>query len=154
MDSINKDEEKYTLTEAMLKLAPYIQQLVPLDCSIAVTDREKFLIDRMAKDFKMESNEGKLIPVGSGVSKAIQSGKTQQTILSKEVYGIPFKSVSVPVCDEKKNIVGVFAIGLSFKTEETLKEAAHSFASTMRRLLPPPRSYPLRHRNLFPRWKN
>ncbi|MGI6328648.1 MAG: methyl-accepting chemotaxis protein [Dethiobacteria bacterium] len=130
MDPKNKDEERYTLIEAMLKLAPYIQQLVPFDCSIAVTDREKFLIDRMAKDFELECNEGKPIPKRSGISKAIQSGKVQHTILPKEVYGIPFKSVTVPVTDEKGNIVGVFAIGLSMKTEETLKEAAHSFAST------------------------
>ena len=141
MDPKNKDEERYTLIEAMLKLAPYIQQLVPFDCSIAVTDREKFLIDRMAKDFELECNEGKPIPKRSGISKAIQSGKVQHTILPKEVYGIPFKSVTVPVTDEKGNIVGVFAIGLSMKTEETLKEAAHSLLQPMRRLLPLPRSF-------------
>ena len=140
MDPKNKDEERYTLIEAMLKLAPYIQQLVPFDCSIAVTDREKFLIDRMAKDFELECNEGKPIPKRSGISKAIQSGKVQHTILPKEVYGIPFKSVTVPVTDEKGNIVGVFA-GLSMKTEETLKEAAHSLLQPMRRLLPLPRSF-------------
>ncbi len=129
MDSTNKDE-RYTLIEAMLKLAPYIQQLVPLDCSLAVSDREMFLLDCMAKDFELECNTGKPIPRGGGLSKAIQSGEIQQTTLPKEVYGVPFKSVSVPVHDENNHIVGAFAIGMSLKTEETLKGAAHSFAST------------------------
>ena len=69
MDPKNKDEERYTLIEAMLKLAPYIQQLVPFDCSIAVTDREKFLIDRMAKDFELECNEGNRSPTGAALAK-------------------------------------------------------------------------------------
>ena len=136
MDTLEKaastapEEKKYTLIEAALKFAPLIQKLVPIDCSVAVADRERFLIDILFEGFDLKSNEGKPIPEESGVSRAIQSGKPQSTVLSKEVYGVAFKSVTVPIKDDAGNTIGCIALGLSLKTQETLIEAAHSFAST------------------------
>ena len=124
------EEKKYTLMEAALKFAPLIQQLVPIDCSVAVADREKFLIDILFEGFDLKSNEGKPIPKDSGVFRAIQSGDPQSTVLPKEVYGVAFKSVTVPIIDDTENVIGCIALGLSLKTQETLIEAAHSFAST------------------------
>jgi hypothetical protein len=126
----NIAERKYTLLEAVLKIAPLIQKLVPLDCSVAVTDREKFLADHLPQGFDFRDNTGNSIPKESGVYRAIHSGNPQASVLPKEIYGVPFKSVTVPVKDESDNIIGCIALGLSLKTQETLVEAAHSFAST------------------------
>jgi len=131
----NLAEKRYTLLEAALKFAPLIQKLVPLDCSIAVTDREKFLVDYPPEGFDLRDNTGRLIPKEGGIYRALQSGEPQMAVLPKEVYGTAFKSVSVPLIGEGGDIVGCIALGLSLKTQETLLEAANSFASTYEEIM-------------------
>jgi predicted transcriptional regulator len=123
-------EKKYSLLEAIVLLAPLIQELVPLDCTIAVADREKFLVNYPSKDLDQGNLAGKPIPKGSSILTAIGSGQSVIVSVPKEAYGVPFKASSVPIKDEKGNIIGGIALGLSLKNQETLIEAAHSFAGT------------------------
>ena len=123
------EEKKYSLLEAVVKMAPFIRELVPLDCSISVTDREKFLIEYPAEELRFMNNTGKAIPKESGMHKALNTGEVQKIVLPKEVYGFPFKAVAVPIKDDS-GIIGGLGLGLSLNTQQTLIEAADSFSST------------------------
>lgn len=126
--------KSYSLLEAMIELAPYIQSLFPLDCTIAVTDREKFLFCLSTTDLTLD-NTGQKIPKNSGLARAISSGKVQYTVLPAEVYGVPFRSVVVPVKNDQGKIIGCLAFGMSLKNQETLKEVVHTFANTSEEVL-------------------
>ncbi len=126
--------KKYTLLEAAVKLAPDIKQLVPLDCSISVADREKFLVDYPSESLQLMDNTGKKIPKESGLYKAIQTGETQRRILPEKVYGVPFRSVTVPI-KEDREVIGGFGLGLSLYYQQTLAQAAQSFKSTSENVL-------------------
>lgn len=123
------EEKKYSLMEAVVKISPFIKQLVPLDCSISVTDREKFLIDLPSEELHFMDNTGITIPKESGMYKAVNTGEVQRKVLPKEVYGVPFKAVSVPIKDDS-GIIGGLGLGLSLSSQQTLIEAALSFATT------------------------
>ena len=114
----SKGAEYYTILESAKKLAPLYQQMVPIDCSIAVTDREKFLVDLAGSDDELTSNEGKRIPEGSGLYKALNSGVKQDYYLSKEIYGNAFKASAVPLVDNNGKVVGAMAMRLSMKNQE------------------------------------
>ncbi|RJX23364.1 MAG: hypothetical protein C4554_11110 [Dethiobacter sp.] len=47
----------------------------------------------------------------------------------KEIYGFPIKTVSVSIKDEA-GVIGGLGVGLSLKNQDTLIDAAQSFAST------------------------
>lgn len=123
------EEKKYSLLEAAVKMAPLIKKLVPLDCSISVADREKFLTEYSSEELHLMNNTGKSIPKESGMYRAVNTGEVQRTVLPKEVYGFPFKAVTVPIKDDS-GVIGVFGLGLSLNNQQTLIEAADSFAST------------------------
>jgi len=124
------EEKKYSLIEAMIKLAPYFKQLVSAESTLAVTDKEIFLEDYCSEEFSRLNNKGKPIPSGSVINKALQTGILQQATYSEELYGFPFRSISVPVKDDTGNIIGAFGFGTSLKNHAALTEAAHSFAAT------------------------
>lgn len=123
-------EKKYNLIEAMIKLAPYFKELLSTETSLAVTDKETFLEDYCSGEFSRLNNKGKPVPAQSAIKKALQSGIPQQAVYSKELYGFPFKSNSVPVKDDEGNIIGAFGLGSSLRNHVALTEAAHSFAAT------------------------
>jgi len=123
-------EKNSSLIEVMLKMAPYFQQLLTTECTLAVTDKEMFINEYSSKEFQKLKNKGKPIPPGSGINEALHTGKVQHAVYSEELYGFPFKSTSIPVKDDMGNIVGAFALGLSLKNQTALTEAAHSFAAT------------------------
>ena len=133
-ESISNEENKYTILEAMMELAPYIQSLFPLECTIAVTDTEKFLFCLNSKDLVLD-NTGQAIPEKSGIRRAIQTGSVQNTVLPTEVYGVPFRSVVVPVKNNQGMIVGCLAFGTSLQNQETLEEVVHTFANTSEEVL-------------------
>jgi archaellum component FlaC len=127
---MENEEKKYSLIEAMIKLAPYFKQLLPGESSLAVTDKEMFLEDFCSGELTKLANKGKPIPEKSIINKALQTGTLQSAVYPKELYGFPFKSTSVAVKDDQGNIVGAFGRGLSLLNQVALVDAAHSFAAT------------------------
>ncbi|HHU75725.1 MAG TPA: chemotaxis protein [Firmicutes bacterium] len=127
---MENEEKKYSLIEAMVKLAPYFHQLLPGESSIAVTDKETFLDDFCSGELTKLANKGKPIPEKSVIRKALQTGMLQESIYPQELYGFPFKSTSVAVKDDQGNIVGAFGRGMSLSNQVALIGAAQSFAAT------------------------
>jgi len=59
LDSVHSDQDMshgngkrtQNLMDVVVYLAPFIQQLVPIDCMLGVTDREKYLAQVNGKDY-------------------------------------------------------------------------------------------------------
>lgn len=137
MESENIVEKKYTLLEALIKLAPKFQMAIPLDVSVTITDTEKILVSYSAEAGKKVTNNtsadsyyGQPIKKDSGTYKAIQTGEFQETIYPKELYGVKFKSFSVPIEDDEKKVIGCIGLGMSLRYQEKLMEAVQTLAST------------------------
>lgn len=124
------EEKKYTLLEAAVELAPLFQKLIALDCAIAVTDREMFLVDATGENSELISNQGKKISEEGSVYHAMRTGELYKKIIPKDAYGFPFKSTGIPIRDETGRIIGSLGMALSLKNQDTLNEAARSFSST------------------------
>ncbi len=135
-------EKKYTLLEALIKLAPKFQMAIPLDISVTVTDTEKILVSYSAEAGKKATNNtsadsyyGQPIKKDSGTYKAIQTGEFQETIYPKELYGVKFKNFSVPIEDEERRVIGCIGVGMSLSYQEKLMEAVQSLASTSEEII-------------------
>lgn len=131
------EEKKYTLLEALEKLAPSIKMVIPLDISVTVTDTEQILVSYSAdssrdatKNTSPYSLRGNPLHSEGGAYKAIHTGKLQEAVYPKEVYGVPFKSIAVPIQDEDDNTIGSLAIGLSLEYQAKLMETVEALVST------------------------
>lgn len=119
-----KDREE--ILDALAISVPFIQQLFPLDCAVAVTDGERFLSVVPGEGVDPELNPGDQIPPEDVNPEVIRTGQMQTTELSAEVYGIPLRSVVVPIKDAQGCSIGTLDIGINLSTKNELLDIAGS----------------------------
>jgi len=124
-----KTEKEENILELVARLAPLIQEMIPMDCTIGVANKEKHIQYLPGKDINLNATD-KPVVKGSGLHKAITTGKTIETIVPKEVYGVTFKSRSMPLRDSQGNIVGAVGLGVSLKNQEAVRDVAQTIASS------------------------
>lgn len=125
----------YNYLDNLVKLAPIIQKLIPLDNMIGIADREKFIYAIYGREMKIDLDlPGMTIPKGDSLYEAIHSGNVTQVITPKEVFGFPFKSTGVPIRDDKGNIIGAIASGVSLSSQERLTDAAQMVATSSQQI--------------------
>ncbi len=127
--------EAAAILETIAQIAPLIQQMVPFDCMIGVTDREKYLKYIPGRDINIKAAEGMFVPEGDPIYEAVNTGKTTSSTVPKETFGIPFKATGVPIRDKEGNIIGGMGLGVSLKNQETLNETVHAFAATSQEIV-------------------
>lgn len=129
-DEIQRAAKKESIVDLIVKLAPIIQEMVPMDCTIGVADREKLVCYLPGEDINLGIKPGDMIVKGSGMHGAINTGRTFDTVVPKEAYGVSYKSRGLPLKDDKGQIVGAVAFGLSLKNQEALIEVAQNVAAS------------------------
>lgn len=116
---------------AVAAAAELFHQLIPLDNKIGITDTEKFVYDLQGKELKMESMVGKPFRKGSGnIDLSLTKGEMCSGYVGKEVYGVPFKSATIPIARKSGGFIGTISLALSLKTQAELEESSESIAAS------------------------
>lgn len=116
--------------DAVIKAMPYIQRIVPIDCMIAVSDREKYVGYLSGKEIKLPGDPtGQPLPEGDGTVQAMRMGKTIDVVIPKEVFGIAFQACTTPVFDDEGEIIGSIGTAIGVSNRETLNYMAERVAS-------------------------
>jgi len=129
-ETTTNPEKEDNVLDSLIKLAPIIQELIPTDCTIGITDKEKYIYYLPGREIDLGNLVGKPIPKEGGMYKAINTEKVIDAVLSKEVYGISFKSRSLPLRDKKGNVIGGLAFGFSLKSQDSVTDIAQAIASS------------------------
>jgi len=117
------------ILNVLKKSAPIFQMLFPIDCMIGITDRNKFLYYFPGKEIDLGDIVCMTIPEDDGIFEAIHTGKLVSVKVPKEAFGVPFRSVSMPIKDNGK-IIGGLGLGISLKTQEALINVAQTIAAS------------------------
>ncbi|GKX65166.1 methyl-accepting chemotaxis protein [Inconstantimicrobium mannanitabidum] len=117
--------------EPFLKVAPVIKDMLQEDIMIVVTDTTKFIYYSPGYKLDTKISIGIEIPTNGAVYKALKSGEISSAIISKEAYGIPFKSISYPVKDSNGNVIGVVCIGKSLEEQYKVEESTDTLFSSL-----------------------
>jgi len=125
-----ENHEFNEVLETMKKTLPMVQKLFPIDVMFGITDEEKFVYYLPGKEIDIKLPVGAAIPPGAGFKKILRSGEPTLSNVPKEIYGVPFKSSSMPIKDKVGKTVGVITMGISLKNQEILSSAAQSLAAT------------------------
>ncbi|MEK3792791.1 methyl-accepting chemotaxis protein [Paenibacillus sp. FSL R7-0204] len=125
-----QESELDQLRKALEVSLPLVQRLFPLDVMFALADRDKFIYYLQGKELKAKIELGSPVPPSGGIRAALESGEEVSTTIPREIYGIPFKSSSMPIRDRNGVVTGVFTIGISLSNQVTLSDAANALAVT------------------------
>lgn len=127
----NRDKELLPgLQEAIERVLPMVKEVFPIDVMFALTDKEKFLYYLPGSEIDIRAQIGMPIPPRSGIKKTLDTGESVTANLGKEIYGVPFKSTTLPVLNESGEVEGAFTVGISLSNQEVLNGAAEYLATS------------------------
>ncbi|MBU3178375.1 chemotaxis protein [Clostridium estertheticum] len=127
---LNDKSESEFIMDFLVRLAPTLQRLIPLDCIIGIADTKKFLCSIPGEKMKLPvDTTGTEILEDVPIAKAIKSGKPERMIVPKEVLGISFQATSIPVLDSQGKVIGGIGLGIGLGNREILINTANLVAS-------------------------
>ncbi len=108
----------------------YLPSLFDDDAAFGVSDTERYLKVLDGEILKTNIKDGDYMKRGDTALEAIQTGKIIVKDIPKEVYGIPFKTLAIPVKD-KGNIVGVLSIGKSIEVRNEVLNFSKNLSTSI-----------------------
>lgn len=99
---------------SIIEIMPIIQKLIPLDCMLGLTDKEKFIKYVPGKKIDIQLCEGTPVRKGDAIYESLKTGRKTILHVKEEIYGVPFQAVGVPIRDKKNKLIG--SIGIGFQT--------------------------------------
>lgn len=120
--------------ESIKNAAPIMQKVFPFDCMMGIANREEFVFYLPGDKLRHESPVGKKLSEGDGMWETIHFGRTFNTVIPKEVWGLPFKSIQTPLFNERGTVIGAFGFGYSLENQEILMETVNTIVSSTQRI--------------------
>lgn len=120
----------------LIDVMPVFQKVFPFDSMPAVADTEKFVAYFPGKQMVMADPTGNPIKKGDGLFEAVNERKMIFSIVPKDIFGFPFRNISLPVYDEddKEKLAGAFGFAYSLETQFALQEMAQTLSSSTEEL--------------------
>ncbi len=117
------------LLNSFCRVAEFIPQLMTGRVGMAVCDREKWLACNCITELASSVVVGDAVKAGSAAHKAMEKRERVVVEVAKEVYGVPYIAVSLPVI-EAGVVVGAVAVHESLERRETLLNAARQLSGS------------------------
>ncbi|MDT8901272.1 methyl-accepting chemotaxis protein [Anaeroselena agilis] len=117
------------LLASFCRVAEHIPKLMTGRVGMAVCDREKWLACNCIAELAGSVTIGDQIKPGSAGHKAMEMNERVVVEVAKEVYGVPYIAVSLPVVEDGR-VVGAVAVHESLERRETLLNAARQLSGS------------------------
>ncbi|WZL73501.1 methyl-accepting chemotaxis protein [Clostridiaceae bacterium 35-E11] len=126
--------EGYEIFDSFNKVIPYLSILFDDDACFGLVDKEKYLFVKNGKTLDLKTKPGDAIREGGAAVQAIRTGEIIIKDVSKEVFGIPFKSFAIPIKDKVENIIGVFLVGKSLEKKNQVLNLSQNLSAAMQQI--------------------
>lgn len=117
------------LLASFCRVAEFIPRLVNGKIGMVVCDREKWLVSYSIPELASQVVAGQPVKAGSAAHQAMEQRERLMVEVGKEVYGVPYVAISMPVIDGGE-VVGAVAIHESLERRDTLLGAARQLSSS------------------------
>ena len=122
-----------SLLEAFQVVAPVLPQLMTQRVGIVVADRTNWISSNSIRELVSQVVVGTPIREGSAVAVAMREKRRVVVHVDKEVYGVPYVAVSVPIM-ENGEVVGAVAVHESLEQHDLLHNTSETLASSTQTL--------------------
>ena len=115
-----------SMTEAFVAVAPVLPRLMSARIGIVVADKEKWIAANAIDHDELKKSVvvGQPIKTGSAVDVAMREKRRVTVNVGKEVYGVPYVAISVPLTDDNGQVIGAVAVHESMEHHELMHETA------------------------------
>lgn len=116
------------------EFASLFHQALFVQNSVALTDREKFTHYSIGISDMVTGLEGKPFSDKGNIPLVLRTGEQSIGRIPKEIYGVEFKSSTVPIRNTTGNIIGTLTVALSMDSQNALKEVMEGLSSSTEEL--------------------
>lgn len=106
--------------QSTINLAKTFKSLLGPGVAMGVTDKEKYLYYQPGQELDMGIVIGNTIKEGSLAYQVLQKKGRVETKVGKEVFGVPFLGIGIPLEDDNKSIIGTLLVGQPVIAREAL----------------------------------
>jgi len=124
-------KDEHPILQALAKALPYMPGFFDDEVSVALFNTEMLLINQPPPSLPISGKYGDRIRPDSGAAIVIASDAPIVKEIPAHIYGVPFRSCSVPVHDDDGKVIGVFAVGRSLKRSRQMKELSQELSDFM-----------------------
>lgn len=118
-------EENQAILDKLLFSLPVLQTVMDYEIGVCLTDGEKILLYKPAKNLDLKVPIGSKIDAGSGVYKIIHERKGRISVrVDKAVRGIPYIATAGAVYNQQHEIIGVISLTQTVEMQENMKNMA------------------------------
>lgn len=116
--------------QSFLDVMPLLKDILQEDIGVAVTDTTTFLAYRPGDTIDFNTKINTKLSIKEPLYKTIKNGKGYTAITPKEIYGIPFKSITYPIKNEHGLVIGAIGLSRSLQKQSEVDESSETlFAS-------------------------
>lgn len=119
------------ILKAFLQVAPALKDMMQEDIMVVVADTTKFIYYKPGDKIDTKIGTGIEIPTNGGLHKTIKNGEINRALIPKEIYGVPFESISYPIKDSAGNVIGAVCIGKSLEQQYKVQESTDNLFSSL-----------------------
>ena len=112
------------LMQALIAITPWIADMMQADLGFAVTDTEKFIIQRDGKTVKLNISPGDPVNPKSAMAEAMKKRGPAAKNMDASLYGIPVRIYGYPIFDEHNRVIGSVGIAKNIETWTGLNKSA------------------------------
>ncbi len=117
------------LLDSFCRVAEHIPKLMSGRVGMVVSDRERWLVCNCIAELASQVVAGDPVKPGSAGHQAMKKRERVVVEVPKEVYGIPYIAISLPVI-ENGEVVGAVAVHESLERRDTLLTAARQLSAS------------------------
>ncbi|UWG98912.1 methyl-accepting chemotaxis protein [Dehalobacter sp. DCM] len=123
-----------TILESYAEVAAQLKDLVNQDLMVIITDKEQIVSYFGGEKMKLHQGSAIIgIPLEpkDPLREVMRTGKRTVHLVSKELQGFAFASISNPIRGANGDIIGGIGVAISLEKEEKIEEISHLLAVTL-----------------------
>jgi archaellum component FlaC len=125
------EEQRISNLEKWQYVLPIIQNLLPGDIAIGLTDRQKYLQYLRGREFDLKIQIGAPIKPGSSVQRAMSERRQIDVKVGNEVYGQSYIASAMPVYDDYDEVIGAVAISTSVEIQDQIMQMSSELSDAI-----------------------
>lgn len=126
---INEIKEN-KLMESFYNMIPYFEHFLNSELIFAISNKERFLLVKDRENIRMAAKTGDKIPKGCAADVCLQKQEKVYVMVPKEVFGVPLKTMGVPVFVDGQ-IEGTIVIGMSVEKTEKVTNLSDNLSQAL-----------------------
>ncbi|MFZ5650934.1 MAG: methyl-accepting chemotaxis protein [Bacillota bacterium] len=120
--------------DCFIHCLPRIHELIGTNGTIAVTDREKYIKNINGTEISIPVKEGDPV-VGAGIAAlAMKEGHKVTRRVGREVLGVPYLGIGVPLKDDNDQVIGSLVVALPVTLQEDIESRIGEMSTAMETL--------------------